>query len=678
MKITTRRRLASMSVAALTCALAAAVVTTTGPAGAAEPAVVTEKTAIARAAVALSTKRAALAATEDDEFHVIRTIVDPDGASHVRYSRTYRGLPVYGGDIVVHNLPDGSYAGSSVGLGAPLRLDTKPVIASKDAAETARRHFSGTVDKVGGPVLVVDAVDGVGRLAYETVVSGVGPDKQTPSVLHVLVDAAAGEVIRATDEVESIIFDPYDGTGNTLYAGPVTLHATYTDLFVGLRYRLIDQVAGGGTTTCDMNNGTSQCSIHFPDEDGIWGDGNVADRQTAAADAHYGAGIAHDYFKSVHGRDGVWDDGRGVTSRVHFGNNVDNAFWNGSSMTYGDGWDNQHPFVSLDIVGHEMTHGVTQNAAGLVYKGESGGLNEASSDIFGTMIEFHAANPYDPGDYEIGEKAAGSSTGGGFRRMYNPFWYSCYHPSLAFHDPHEASGPANHFFFNLAEGSGDTQYGFSPLCGNAPPVKGIGRKDAEQIWFRALNAYFISNTSYVNADNPPNTARAYTLTAAADIFGRCSAQVKAVHAAWVSVNVPGDLYCFNFEFDLDHLVSFVGESSTVQIQTSRDPDTDEPVTLAFTSSGLPEGARATFEPAEVRAGDKLTMIIHIPTSARPGSNQVTARTNARSRPYGQRSARSYRRRAPARNWSAGHRMSHRLQVSTGYRRPPDRRGRGRP
>ena len=146
MKINVRRRLAVTTVAVLTGALTAVVISTaTAPAGAAEPAasVVTETTAIARAEVALTTQRAAFAATENDKFHLIRTIVDPDGASHVRYSRTYEGLPVYGGDIVVHNRPDGSYADSSVGLAEPLRLDTKPVIDKKTAAERARSHFCG-------------------------------------------------------------------------------------------------------------------------------------------------------------------------------------------------------------------------------------------------------------------------------------------------------------------------------------------------------------------------------------------------------------------------------------------------------------------------------------------------------------------------------------------------------
>ncbi|MBV1855746.1 M4 family metallopeptidase [Catellatospora tritici] len=633
-----RRTGASMGAAAIACAFAAVAITTTDPAAAAAPAasVVTQETAIARAEVALKTRREALAATEEDEFHVVRTIVDPDGASHVRYARTYQGLRVYGGDTVVHNRPDGSYADSSVGLAGPLRLDVRPVIAEWDAAEIASRHFRGRVDTVGDPVLVVEAADGFGRLAYETMVSGTGVDGQMPSVLHVFVDAITGEVIRSSDEIEPIIFVPVDGTGNTVYSGTVTLHATYTDLYVGTGARLIDSQAGGGRT-CDMGNGTGKCSDPLLGQDGVWGDRTVADRLSAAADAHYGAATAYDYFKNVHGHVGIFGDGSGALSRTHFGTNVSNAFWNGPArtMTFGDGENNQHPFVTVDVVGHEMTHGVTDALAGLIYSGESGGLNEATSDIFGTAIEFYAANANDPGDYEIGEKIDNYGTGGAIRYMYNPwqggFSLNCWDTSAANIDVHQSSGPADHFFFNLAEGSGETPYGNSRLCGNAPPVTGIGRDAAERIWFRALNVYFTSNTSYVNPANPANTARAYTLKAAADLYGKCSPQVKAVHAAWVAVNVPGSIHCFNFQVDLDHLVFLVGESGTVPIQTYTDPDT-EPVTLVFSATGLPEGTQATFEPKEVRAGEKLAMIIQIPAFARPGSYQITVTATSKDGP----------------------------------------------
>ena len=128
----------------------------------------------------------------------------------------------------------------------------------------------------------------------------------------------------------------------------------------------------------------------------------------AAVDAAYGAANTWDFYKNTFGRNGIRNNGVAAYSRVHYGVNYENAFWDDSCfcMTYGDGGSTFNPLVSLDVAGHEMSHGVTSNTAGLIYSGESGGLNEATSDIFGTMVEFTANNASDPGDYYIGEEIA--------------------------------------------------------------------------------------------------------------------------------------------------------------------------------------------------------------------------------------------------------------------------------
>ena len=105
---------------------------------------------------------------------------------------------------------------------------------------------------------------------------------------------------------------------------------------------------------------------------------------------------------------------------MHYGNNYENAFWDGTQMTYGDGAGNTHPLVELDVAGHEMSHGVTENTAGLDYTGDAGGLNEATSDIFGTVVEFYANNAGDPGDYLIGEKIDLNGNGTPLRYMDKP------------------------------------------------------------------------------------------------------------------------------------------------------------------------------------------------------------------------------------------------------------------
>ena len=165
-----------------------------------------------------------------------------------------------------------------------------------------------------------------------------------------------------------------------------------------------------------------------------------------------------DYFKVIHGRNGIFGNGTGAYNRVHYGTNYVNAFWDGTKMTYGDGdGTNYGPLVSLDVAGHEMSHGVTENTAGLIYSGESGGLNEATSDIFGTMVEFFANNANDPADYLIGEEFD-LAQHAGFRRMDKPSSdgssLDCWSPTAGTVDVHYSSGIGNHFFYLLAEGSG--------------------------------------------------------------------------------------------------------------------------------------------------------------------------------------------------------------------------------
>lgn len=167
--------------------------------------------------------------------------------------------------------------------------------------------------------------------------------------------------------------------------------------------------------------------------------------------------------------------------------------------------------------------------------GESGGLNEATSDIFGTNVEFTAKNPNDVGDYMIGEEI--SVKGGALRYMDKPSKdgssLDCWSSNAGGADVHNSSGIANHFFYLLSEGSGaksinGVNYN-SPTC-DGSTVTGIGRTAAEKIWYQALTAHFTSATQY-------SDARTQSLEAAADLFGKGSAQYNGVAAAWSAVGV---------------------------------------------------------------------------------------------------------------------------------------------
>ena len=480
--------------------------------------------------------------TQGQGFHVVDTLRDPDGSSHVRMERTYRGLPVLGGDLVLHRGPAAGWRGVSQTLAAPLQVSTEPKVSAAAASSRAgaatkeTRSISG-LRATGTPELVVDATGRSPRLAWQVMSGGTRADG-TPSRLATFVDARTGKVLRREEGIVNV-----DGSGQSLYGGTVPLKLTQS----GSTYQLKDPTRGN-TYTTDMNNATDSfaCQLFgsgcktgtmFTSADTLFGNGSTSSRESAAVDAQYGTNMTWDYYKLNFGRNGIFNNGSGSYNRVHYGSGYVNAFWDGTKMTYGDGDGvNYGPLTSLDVAGHEMTHGVTENSANLTYSGESGGLNEATSDIFGTMVEFYAANANDPGDYLIGEEFD-LKQHVGFRRMDKPSSdgssYDCWSATAGQADVHYSSGIGNHFFYLLAEGSGaKTINGVahnSPTC-NGSTVAGIGRSAAATIWYRALTVYMTSSTNYKGA-------RTATLNAAKDLYGTGSTQYAAVGAAWSAVNV---------------------------------------------------------------------------------------------------------------------------------------------
>ena len=527
-------------------AAAALVLGTLGPAGAspapAEPQRADERGVVASALRALDAHPGVARRTGQQEFHVVDTVRDADGSSHVRMTRTVHGLPVVGGDLVVHQGPGATWKGASQTLRAPLDLAVRPVVKRAAATDRAVAPSRATrsiarLRAVGKPRLVIDAISSRPRLAWQVSTAGRQQDG-TPSRLLSYVDAVSGKVLRREEQIHTT-----DGSGQSLYSGTVGIQVAPS----GSGYALTDPTRGNGQTV-DAQNKTESIlcqllgigcvkGVAYTSADTSFGNGATTSRESAAVDAHYGAATTYDYFKTEHGRNGIFGDGRGVKSRVHYGNGYVNAFWDGSQMTYGDGDGSEFgPLVSLDVSGHEMSHGVTENTADLTYSGESGGLNEATSDIFGTMVEFHAGNSNDPGDYYIGEEFDLQSHSG-FRRMDQPSLdgssLDCWRSGAGNVDVHYSSGIGNHFFYLLAEGSGAKTIGGkphrSPTC-NGSTVTGIGSDDAAAIWFRALDVYMTSGTTYAGA-------RTATLNAARDLFGAGSAEHAAVGAAWSAVSV---------------------------------------------------------------------------------------------------------------------------------------------
>ncbi|PGB03543.1 hypothetical protein COL93_06265 [Bacillus toyonensis] len=120
----------------------------------------------------------------------------------------------------------------------------------------------------------------------------------------------------------------------------------------------------------------------------------------AAVDAHYYTGITYDYYKNTFNRNSYNNGGAELQSTVHYGTNYNNAFWNGSRMVYGDGYTFTSFSGGLDVVGHELTHAITETTSNLIYRKESGALNESISDIFGVLIKQYQSGIT---DWEMGK-----------------------------------------------------------------------------------------------------------------------------------------------------------------------------------------------------------------------------------------------------------------------------------
>ncbi|MFC3575486.1 M4 family metallopeptidase [Streptomyces yaanensis] len=542
---TPSRRVAAVALVGVSALLAAAV--QSGAASAAPAAPAAGKINPAHAALKLSpSQRAELIRDADaakadtakaiglgtQEKLVVRDVVkDADGTLHTRYERTYAGLPVLGGDLVVDTAKSGQTervikASSATIKVASLTPRVAASKAEKQAVSAARAAGSKQTGADRAPRKVIWAASGKPILAYETVVGGL-QDDGTPNQLHVITDAATGKELFRYQGIKN-------GIGNTQYSGQVTLTTTQS----GSNFTLTDG-SRGGHKTYNLNHGSSGTGTLFSQTNDTWGNSTTSNAATAGADAHYGAAVTWDFYKSTFGRSGIKNDGKAAYSRVHYGNAYVNAFWDDSCfcMTYGDGSGNADPLTSLDVAGHEMSHGVTANTAGLEYSGESGGLNEATSDIFGTGVEFYAANSSDVGDYLIGEKIDINGDGTPLRYMDKPSkdgsskdsWYS----GLGNLDVHYSSGPANHFFYLLSEGSGAkviNGVSYNSPTSDGLPVTGIGRDKALQIWYRALTTKFTSTTNYA-------AARTGTLAAAGELYGTTSTEYKAVQDAWAAIAV---------------------------------------------------------------------------------------------------------------------------------------------
>jgi len=484
------------------------------------------------------------------EFRLNRIGRDTFGVN-VRLDQTYKGIRVFGQQLIVHMESNGKLRSITGNYERGINVQVEPVLGIEKAKENTLKLFS--IPAINTPELMLYPMNGKVVLVYYVVVE----DMSVPRRIVAFVDARTGELVDSYDdlqtllpssesqaqvdsiqstssgELKSIVPVPSIGVGRSLYSGTVNI----STVLAQDRYFMLDMTRGSGSQiagymrTSDMKNSTFGSGTLFPDLDNTWGNWLTTDRATAGVDAYFGAAMTWDYYLNTFGRKGIYNDSKGTLSKVHYGRKYDNAFWSDSCkcMTYGDGDGILFlPLVSIDVAGHEMTHGITAAMAGLIYTKQSGGLNEAMSDIFGTMIEFYASthgatkNP----NYLIGEDVYTPTVpGDALRYMDNPTkdnnsidTFSKYYNGI---DVHYSSGIANNAFYLLAEGGRHRLGGV---------VTGIGRDKAQRIFFRALDVYMVPSETF-------SQARADTIRAATDLYGASSQEVKSVGQAWSAVGV---------------------------------------------------------------------------------------------------------------------------------------------
>jgi Zn-dependent metalloprotease len=526
----------------------------------------------------------------------------------VAYERSYRGLPVVGGDAVV--LADGEGRVRALQSASSVRIDvaTRPEVTAK-AAETTSRARLASVDKVESSRLVVRLKDDKPVLAWETVLAG--RTRTAPSRLHVYVDARTGSVVDTHDEVVA-------GTGNSKWngPGPVSIDTTSSAGSYSLR-----DPNRPGLSCADYSTGSV-----FTKSSDSWGTGNPTSKETGCVDLMFAAQKQWDMLAQWLGRNGVSGNGRSFPGKVGLGDL--NAYWDGSSVTIGRNTANEW-IAGIDVVGHEYGHAIDSNTPGGT-SGQEAGLGEATGDIFGALTEAFANEPapYDTPDYTVGE-VINLQGRGPIRNMYNPPAVNndpaCYSSAIPGTEVHAAAGPLNHWFYLLAEGTNPGGGKPSSSTCNQSTLTGVGVQNAGKIFYGGM-LLKTSSMSY-------KKYRTATLSSAKSLDTTCDLFNKT-KAAWDAISVPAqsaDPTCTpsgqnnDFSMGLNPTTGTVqpGASVSTTVVTNITTGTAQSVTLS--ASGLPAGVTASFSPATVQSGQSSTLTLSATASATPGAATVVVK-----------------------------------------------------
>ncbi|SMB94302.1 peptidase M4 thermolysin [Hymenobacter roseosalivarius DSM 11622] len=493
--------------------------------------------------------------TADDQLQSARIEADPLGFVHEKFAQYYKGVKVEHAEYTVH-ARQGVVESMSGNFERVQNVKTAPTINEQAALQRALRFVGGkkymwedageeatlkeqennprASYKPEGELVIVDntqAEPGSPEFGQPTLAWKFNIYSQQPvSRAYIYVDAQTGDIV-AKDAI--IKHAAATGTFATRYSGTKT---SATESING-SFRLRELTRGSGIETYNCNKGNSYTTaVDFTDADNSWTEYANANFDNAALDAHYGAQSTYDYFKNVHARNSYNNAGAKIKSYVHFddtpgdGKGYENAYWNGSVMTYGDGYTRFDPLTSLDVAAHEIGHAVCSSTANLTYSYESGALNEGFSDIWGAAVEYYK----DPNKatWLIGEDI--DKVRPSLRSMSNPnaesqpdtykgtYWYATSGDNGGVHTN---SGVLNHWFYRLAVGGSGTND-----IGSSFSVTGIGIDAAAKIAYRTESVYLTASSNYA-------AARTYSIQSATDLYGAGSAQVIATTNAWYAVGV---------------------------------------------------------------------------------------------------------------------------------------------
>lgn len=462
-----------------------------------------------------------------ESFKVIKQEKENLGAQVVRFQQEYNGIKIFGFQQIAH-IKNGilqSFSGSVAPeaiIEEGINNGKQKQITKDEAINIAKQELKMNAKFTQTPTseLNIYMKEDKANLVYLVKLKFLEPE---PGNWYYFIDAKTGKVVEKFNTIAHE--DGQDNGTQTTVEGKGVLGDTKSILAnkIENNYYLQDYTRGSGVQTFD-----AQSIENLPGNLWIDADGSLNETYDGAAvDAHYYAGKVYDFYKKAFNRNSFDNHGASINSTVHYGSNYNNAFWDGSQMVYGDG--DGVLFIplsaSLDVIGHEITHAVTEHTAGLIYWFESGAINESISDIFGTLIEFDNDKN---ADWKIGEDIyTPTSSGDAVRTMSdptiegNPDHFTKKWRGLRDNGGvHINSGIINKAAYLMSEGG--THYDVN--------VEGIGKDKLGKIFYRALTNYLTPLADFMQL-------RFSVIQATKDLYGKNAPELKSVENAFTAVGI---------------------------------------------------------------------------------------------------------------------------------------------